>query len=490
MEDWVTIRNIKKRNPAIGARTIGKMLGISRNTVKAALLNEEVPEYIRSSVINPAIAPYSDFIFEALIMKKLKGSRILSDIKAKGYTGSKSAFYRYVITLHIDSQRTYQRYETAPGEQSLFDWSPYQIPINGIPVKIQVFCCILGFSRYRIYEASLGCNQAQVFEALENSFAGFGGITGRIQTDNAIVFVDYASRSYFQWNEQYLSLCGHYGIEPHHSLPKHPWSKGKVENPFSYLQDHFIAGNTFDSLEDFFKRLKAFQDTVNNKVHTTTRKTPRELFELEKSSLLSLPERPFLSSKTESRKVTEDCLISFNGNRYSVPYVAARKTVWIKVSKGYTLEIYSPNHTLLATHPISLEKGQIIMNKEHYKNHSIERGNFNRMAELFREQFPDDLWLIDRLKEQKRINPAYHITRIMELAKFYPADQMQKGFRQMQACGLYSYIFLKTCLEYTVVLNPDELRRALRERKDENIVIPEAFYHINIKRPLTDYQIK
>jgi len=27
---------------------------------------------------------------------------------------------------------------------------------------------------------------------------------------------------------------------------------------------------------------------------------------------------------------------------------------------------------------------------------------------------------------------------------------MQKGFRQMQACGLYSYIFLKTCLEYTV----------------------------------------
>lgn len=490
MEDWVTIRNIKKHNPDIGTRTIGELLGISRNTVKRALQSEGPPEYERTKILNPAIVHFSEYIVEGLILKKLKGSRLLSEITAKGYTGSKSAFYRYLVSLHIDQQRTYQRYETAPGEQMQFDWSPYEITINGETVKIQIFCCILGFSRYRIYEASLGSTQAEVFEALENSYAEFGGVTGRIQTDNARVFVDNASRIHFKWNEQYLALCGHYGIEPEHSLPKHPWSKGKVENSFSYLNDHFIAGNSFDSLEDFFKRLKVFQETVNTKVHTTTQKSPCELFELEKSSLAALPSSRFSSIKTESRKVTEDCLISFNGNRYSVPYVAARKTVWIKLSKGYLLEIYSQNNLLLAVHPISLEKGKIIMNKEHYANHSIERGNFNRMTELFREQFAEDLWLLDKLKEQKRINPGYHLTRIMDLAKYYPAAQMRKGFQQMNACGLYSYIFLKTCLENTVVLTSEELRVALREEKRTNVVIPDAFYNVNIKRSLTDYQLK
>ena len=32
MEDWVTIRNLRTKNPSLGTRTIALMLGISRNT--------------------------------------------------------------------------------------------------------------------------------------------------------------------------------------------------------------------------------------------------------------------------------------------------------------------------------------------------------------------------------------------------------------------------------------------------------------------------
>jgi hypothetical protein len=32
MEDWVTIRNIKRRNPKMGTREIAKIVGCSRNT--------------------------------------------------------------------------------------------------------------------------------------------------------------------------------------------------------------------------------------------------------------------------------------------------------------------------------------------------------------------------------------------------------------------------------------------------------------------------
>jgi transposase len=117
----------------------------------------------------------------------------------------------------------------------------------------------LGFSRYRIYDASTSQRQGSVFEAMENSFNEFGGVTQRVQTDNAKCFVDNPSKHNFKWNQRYLAFCGHNGIEPTRSLPRHPWSKGKEENPFCYLEEHFIKGNQFSSFE---QRGQIFQDDV------------------------------------------------------------------------------------------------------------------------------------------------------------------------------------------------------------------------------------
>ena len=47
MEDWVSIRNIKAKNPKLGTRKIAEILGISRNTVKKALKNDEAPAYTK-----------------------------------------------------------------------------------------------------------------------------------------------------------------------------------------------------------------------------------------------------------------------------------------------------------------------------------------------------------------------------------------------------------------------------------------------------------
>ena len=97
MEDWVTIRNLKVKNPNLGTRTIATMLGISRNTVKKALVSEEIPLYNRGEKkINEHIEPFINFIKESFLKKNLKASRILKDIKSKGYSGSQYALYAYI----------------------------------------------------------------------------------------------------------------------------------------------------------------------------------------------------------------------------------------------------------------------------------------------------------------------------------------------------------------------------------------------------------
>ena len=61
MEDWVTIRNLKKKNPNIGTRELAKMLGISRNTIKKALKSDEAPEYNRGWCISEHLNTVSSF---------------------------------------------------------------------------------------------------------------------------------------------------------------------------------------------------------------------------------------------------------------------------------------------------------------------------------------------------------------------------------------------------------------------------------------------
>ncbi len=56
-----------------------------------------------------------------------------------------------------------------------------------------------------------------------------------------------------------------------------PRAKGKVENPFYYLEQHFLKGNSFRDFADFSSRLSDFNMQVNARIHTTTRLAPEQM---------------------------------------------------------------------------------------------------------------------------------------------------------------------------------------------------------------------
>ena len=166
MEDWVTIKNLKKHNPKLVTRQIARLLGVSRNTVKKALQRREVPEYKRQKKIS-ALEPFREIISEMANVKHFKGSRILNEVRSKGYKGSQTAFYDFLSKVKISEQKHFTPYETAPGEQAQFDWSPYTVLIGGELTKIYLCSFINSFCRYQIFQVSLSQNQAAVYEALK-----------------------------------------------------------------------------------------------------------------------------------------------------------------------------------------------------------------------------------------------------------------------------------------------------------------------------------
>lgn len=450
VEGWTTIRYLHAQG--LGLRTIAKKLNLSRNTVRRAIRAESVPTRTRAKRPNKQLEPFAGQIATMLFEQEFIGSRILRELRKQGYTGSQTALYDYLAL--IKDQRTRaratERFETAPGEQGQFDWSPYRVPLGGVLRRVVVFGLILGYSRRKYYVASLDETQASTFEALERGFAHFGGAPRCLLVDNAKVFVDDARPDHFTWNARFLELCGHYRLEPQACRVRRAQTKGKIERPFDYLEEHFIKGNSFADLGAMNAALERFMsEELDRLVHSTTQERPGERFIIEEAHLLPLPTRRFVSSMEEVRKVSVDCLVSYGGSRYSVPHRYAGTQVWVRAALGAQVEIYDAHGALIASHVPAAKKGLTVIEQEHYAG-LRQRTPLTKavLAAAFLARFPDQQLFLEGLLAQHRLYPAAPLRAVLELAAVYADDALRAAFASAVAHQTYTPQFVRGVLEH------------------------------------------
>lgn len=247
--------------------------------------------------------------------KKLIGTRIFEELKKLGYDGSLMTLYRCLRTLkEKQGNKACLRFETLPGEQAQFDWSPFDVEIAGEKVRVYCYLVILGYSRMKYMIFSLKQDLFAVIEALEEAFCFFGGSTKEILMDNAGQMVPEKRSGGKVLQRDILGPGQALPLPPGCQKTRHPQTKGKVERPFYYIEEHFIKGNSFDSLEDLIDKSHAFIREWCAKEHRTTLKRPEELFREEKELLQSLSQSVFIQSLRKSRKVSRDCLVSVGGS--------------------------------------------------------------------------------------------------------------------------------------------------------------------------------
>ena len=377
------------------------------------------------------------------------GSRILKELQKRGYDGSQMAFYRFLKKIKTEEGRTKAciRYETLPGEQGQFDWSPYTVPIGGCLIRVVVFRFILSFSRKRCHYASLNGSQASAFEGIEHGLWKFGGAPKELVVDNDHAFVINARPAHFQWNPRFLELCGHYSMRPIACRVGNPKAKGKVERPFRDLEEQFIKGGSFDSFEHFCQELERFDEEVNSRIHQTTQERPIDRFEQEKEHLTPLPSGRFVSTREQLRHVNFDGVLSFGGSRYTVPSEYAGKDVWVRTSQGRYLDVCDQQGRLIWRHTLSQKKGATILVEEHYAR---LKKNFRTRAVLeqeFLEKFPEEKEFLDKLYAQQKLNPVFHLKPIVELAAIYSRESLTHAFALAREYNPFSCHFIRGLLE-------------------------------------------
>jgi transposase len=449
MEGWTTIRYLHAQGK--GVRSIAKELGLARNTVRSAIRAPQPPRRTRAKRPNRQLTPYAEQIRHMALGQQLIGSRILRELRTLGYRGGSTALYDYLRQLRraLPDPRVTIRFETPPGQQGQFDWSPYTVDLAGEPTPVVVFGLTLGYSRRKHHWVSRDETQASVFEALEAGFQHFGGVPKELLVDNAKVFVVHAHPERFSWNARFLEFCGHYAVQPVACRPYWPRTKGKVERPFFYLEAQLLKGRAWDSFTALEADLARFvAEDLDVSVHGTTRERPRDRFQRERGCLTALPATAFIGTHEETRTVSWDCLVSFAGSRYSVPWAYAGQRVWVRPSQGVRLSVRSQAGSVIATHSLSAIKGVTIIDPAHYEGlHADVPRTRTRVTAAFLERFPEHGWFLTELLAAHPPNGVAHLQAILRLADVYPTAALMAAFEAARPHQAYSHAFVRGVLE-------------------------------------------
>lgn len=152
-------------------------------------------------------------------------------------------------------------------------------------------------------------------------------------------------------------------------------TKGKVERTVRYVRENFMIGIKYKNLEDLNRQAHAWCEKVNNKVHATTNEIPKVRL-LEEN--LSKVTRPYFIDANSVRKVEKGCLISYKGNKYSVPPKYIYRNV-IVAGFDILLQVYCDGEKI-ATHPIARGKNRAVISRYHYDAISHSRYDNNHSS--------------------------------------------------------------------------------------------------------------
>ena len=355
------------------AYAIGKKLGISKNTAKRYLKGPRAAHGLKGkegpSKFNP-FKPEVDAMMKSGIFNCVV---ILERLQSKGYTGGITIIKDYVKPFRPPRNApAVKRYETLPGKQAQMDWGiTHYIDEKGDIHKTPAFIMILGSSRAKYVEFTKRCDLYSLQKCIVNAFEYYGGIPEIVLTDRMKTVMDGSEGGKPLWNKRFEDFAADMGFVPKVCRVRRPQTKGKVERLVDYVKDNFLPGRQFKDLYDLNSQALEWCKKADGKIHGTTGEIPLEA--LAKEPLLSLPDKATCDKyRWETRKVTRDGFVSFDGAKYGLPWQYSGREVRVRVC-GDFFEAYD-GEVRIALHKVEYASGRIVWLKGQYQGLAEKNG--------------------------------------------------------------------------------------------------------------------
>lgn len=364
-EQYTTIKELYARGTP--KKAIARLLGIDVKTVRRQLKKTDWVAYERdNSDYKNLLEGFHDWLIDRMKEVGYNAIVLFRELKFQGYQGSYETVKRFVHPYRDKQSKACVRYETLPGEQSQVDWGSAWVWLGEKEVKVHFFGLVLGYSRRLYAKGYLDERFASLIDGHESAFHWFGGFTSDLLYDNAktMITTHNVQTKELILSRQFEDFANHYGFKARFCKPYRPQTKGKIESGVKYLKRNFLPGRRFQSLEHLNQELeKWLLEVTDVRLHGTTHERPIDRFVAE----MLIPMKhvsPYQYIPAIARKVSQESLVSFGNNRYSVPWIYVGQCVDLKIMAGQLL--ISRSGSVIATHDLLSGKHHQSINQAHY----------------------------------------------------------------------------------------------------------------------------
>jgi transposase len=422
----------------VSKREIVRVLRISRLTVRKVLRegSGSVPEIARAEKAEP----YREQILELLATCKGNLVRVHEELQESGADLSYQALTGFCRRQGIGQTPIVPagQYHFEPGVEMQHDTSPHEVEVGGRKYKAQTASGVLCYSRLLFFQINPTFQRFDCKLFLSDAVRYMGGATERVMIDNTHVVVLRGTGREMVPVPEMEAFAERLGFRfVAHAIGDANRS-GRVERPFSFIENNFLAGRTFASWEDLNRQAREWCDKVNATYKKHIRAVPRELYAIERLHLKPLPAWIPEPYRLHARTVDVEGYVSVNSVRYSVPVNWIGRRVEVRETRD-KIEI-----ELDARHQVTHERAvmpqsQRITLAEHRppRGEGIKRSDPHPEEQAILQAVPEMAAYVAELKQRGRKVVALALRQLLRLLREYPREPFLAALREAARYGLY-----------------------------------------------------
>ena len=461
----------------VSKREIARVLGISRVAVRKVLKSNStaVPELNRPEKAEP----YRQQILE--LFGKCKGNlvRVHEELTASGAEMSYQALTAFCRRHGIGQTPPVAagQYHFAPGEEMQHDTSPHDVELGGKKRKVQTASAVLCYSRMLFFQCYPTFQRFDCKVFLTEALRYFSGAAGRVMIDNTHVVVLRGSGRDMVPVPEMAAFAERFGFQFVAHAIGNANRSARVERPFWFIENNFLAGRTFSSWEDLNSQARQWCDKVNATYKKHIRAVPRELFAVERLHLKPLPSWIPEVYRLQQRLVDVEGYIAIHTNRYSVPLEWIGRRVEVRETRD-KIEIQLDARRLVTHRRIAEAQHIRVMLPEHRppRGERSARPDPHPEEKAIVTAAPELTDYVAGLKQRSRKVITLALRQLLRLVREYPREPLLGAVREAAHYGLYDLDRLERMILRRVVREyflldrggQDDDCEAVSNRKDGN----------------------
>ena len=329
VEDWAEIRRLH-RAEQMSISEVARVVGCSRNTVRAALASDAPPKYQREPAgsIVDAVEPRIRELLQAypampatVIAERIGWDRGLTVLKDR---------VRELRPVYLPPDPA-SRTSYVAGEIAQCDlwFPPVELPVGfgqvRRPAQLPVLTMVTGYSRWLSAVLIPSRKAEDLFAGWWQLIAGLGAVPRVLVWDGEGAIGRWRGGR-TELTRQCQAFRGTLAAKVVVCKPADPEAKGLVERVHDYLERSFLPGRSFGGPADFNVQLGAWIAVVNTRGRRALGCAPADRIAADKQAMLALPPVAPATGWRSSARLARDHYVRLDSNDYSVhPAVIGRR---------------------------------------------------------------------------------------------------------------------------------------------------------------------